>query len=157
MIPTHLRLLAVVFLLLLQSCSSDPETPEERIRALIDAGETAVESRDLSEVTALISQHYFDKQGLDRAAVRRLIAGQFLMHPSIHLLVQTDEIRLVTPERAEVLIYVAMSGTRLDRAEDLLGLRADLYRFDLGLEKEDENWRIRGGRWRRATAGDFLE
>ena len=157
MIPTHLRLLAVVFLILLQSCSSDPETPEERIRALIDAGETAVESRDLSEVTALISQHYFDKQGLDRAAVRRLIAGQFLMHPSIHLLVQTDEIRLVTPERAEVLIYVAMSGTRLDRAEDLLGLRADLYRFDLGLEKEDENWRIRGGRWRRATAGDFLE
>ena len=141
----------------LMGCGSDPETPEDQIRALIEAGEIAVEARDLSEVRSLISDRYRDEQGLNQQAVSRLIAGQFLIHQSIHLLVQTDDIRLVGPERAEVRVYVAMSGTQLSGPEALLGLQADLFRFDLDLEQEGGDWRVTGGNWRRATAADFFQ
>lgn len=152
----RLQLFLALTITALSGCGSDPKTPEEQIRALIETGEIAVEARDLSEVTALISSQYLDERGLDRRAVSRLIAGQFLTHQSIHLLVQTDEVRLVAPERAEALIYVAMSGAKLDEPGELLGLRADLFRFDLEFEKEEGSWRVTGGRWRRATSADFF-
>ena len=153
---TPLALLLFVLLIPFSGCTSDPETPEEQIRRLIDAGEAAVEARDLSDVAELISERYLDKEGLDHAAVKRFIAAQFLMYPSIHLLVQVDEIRLLTPEQARARIFVGMSATQLAQVEDLLGMRADLYRFDLDLEREGENWRVSGGAWRRATSADFF-
>ena len=142
--------------LLLSGCGGEKQTPEARIRALIGAGEAAVESRDLSRVLELISEDYRDDRGLDLQEVKRIIAGQFLIHQSIHLLVQTEEIRLLSPTRAQALTYVAMSGASIDSPDDLLGLRADLYRFDLELEIEDDDWRITGGQWRRATVADFF-
>ena len=150
------RMSVLILGLLLFGCGGEEQTPEARIRALISAGEVAAESRDISGVLDLISERYRDERGLDRQAVKRIVAGQFLTHQSIHLLVQTDAVRLLTPTRAEALTYVAMSGTRIDGPDDLLGLRADLYRFDLELEIEDGDWRITGGQWRKATAADFF-
>ncbi|MCP4992271.1 MAG: hypothetical protein GY934_00585, partial [Gammaproteobacteria bacterium] len=40
--------------LLVAGCSDDPETPEERIRAMIAAGEIAVEERSLGDINELI-------------------------------------------------------------------------------------------------------
>ena len=148
-------LLAALAALALSACS-DPGTPEEQVRALIDAGEEAVESRDVSAVLDLVSPDFRDARERDRDALRRLLAGQFLTHPSIHLLVQTDEIRFPAPDRAEVLLYVAMTGTRVDSAAALAGLSADLYRVDLELALFDDAWRVTGGAWRRVTAADFL-
>ena len=148
-------LLAALAALALFACS-DPGTPEEQVRALIDAGEEAVESRDVSAVLDLVSPDFRDARERDRDALRRLLAGQFLTHPSIHLLVQTDEIRFPAPDRAEVLLYVAMTGTRVDSAAALAGLSADLYRVDLELALFDDAWRVTGGAWRRVTAADFL-
>jgi hypothetical protein len=147
--------LAALAALALAACS-DPETPEEQVRALIDAGEEAVEGRDVSAVLELVSPDFRDARARDRDALRRLLAGQFLTHPSIHLLVQTDEIRFPAPERAEVLLYVAMTGTRVDSAAALAGVDADLYRLDLELALADDAWQVTGGAWRRVTAADFL-
>lgn len=147
--------LAALAALALSACS-DPKTPEEQVRALIDAGEEAVESRDVSAVLDLVSPDFRDARERDRDALRRLLAGQFLTHPSIHLLVQTDEIRFPAPDRAEALLYVAMTGTRVDSAAALAGLSADLYRVDLELALFDDAWRVTGGAWRRVTAADFL-
>ncbi len=154
-VPALRFLLVALGSLALVACS-DPKTPEERVRALVDAGEEAVEGRDVSAVLELVSPDFRDARARDRDALSRLLAGQFLTHPSIHLLVQTDEIRFPAPERAEVLLYVAMTGIRVDSAAALAGVDADLYRLDLELALADDAWQVTGGAWRRVTAADFL-
>ncbi|MCP4995114.1 MAG: hypothetical protein GY934_15245, partial [Gammaproteobacteria bacterium] len=142
--------------LLVAGCSGDPETPEERIRAMIAAGESAVEERSLGDVKALISPGYRDVNHLDRRGVIRILAGYFLRNKSIHLLTQIDAIELPTPETARVRLYVAMAGQPVEGLQGLSNIRADLHRFDLDLKQEEGEWRVISGQWQRATKADFL-
>ena len=50
-----------------------------------------------------------------------------------------------------------MAGAPIAGVEDLVKLRADLYRFDFSLGDEEGEWKLTGAVWRRATAKDFLE
>jgi len=136
---------------------ADRETPEQRISRMIDAAESAVESRSLGGFKAVISAQYRDEKQRTRRDLVRLAAGYFFRHESIHLLVQTSEIVLEGRDRARVLLYVAMAGQPLNDASQLAGLRADLYRFDLDLAREEGEWRVSKGHWRRARSDDFLE
>ncbi|MCP3668498.1 MAG: hypothetical protein GY696_39450 [Gammaproteobacteria bacterium] len=146
----------LLLLLLVTGCSGDPETPEARIRAMIAAGESAVEERSLGEIKALISPDYKDANHLDRRGVVRILAGYFLRNKSIHLLTQIDAVELPTPETARVRLYVAMAGQPVAGLQGLSNIRADLHRFDLDLKQEEGEWRVISGQWQRAAKADFL-
>jgi len=146
----------VAILLLLSGCS-EPDSPEQRIRQLIADGESAVEARSLPDLRTLISENYLDGSKRTRRDLTRLLAGYFLRHKSIHLLVQIHEILVEEPDRARAVIYVAMAGRPLDDASQLSFVRANLYRFDLELSEVEGDWRVVGGTWRKAVSGDFLE
>ena len=148
---------ALLALLLVLAGCTEPDSPEQRIRQLIAEGELAVEARSLADVRTLISENYLDGGKRTRRDLTRLLAGYFLRHKSIHLLVQINEILVEEPGRARAVVYVAMAGRPLDDVSQLSLVRADLYRFELELSEVEGEWRVTGGAWRKAAGRDFLE
>lgn len=139
------------------ACSGEPaSTAEQQLRALIAQAEEAAERKDIAVLRRTLSERYADAHGNDRRAIEGILRGHFLRHQSIHLLTRVAAIALPAPGRAQATIYVAMAGRPVATAEELVRLKADLYRFDLFLEKEGGEWRVLRAEWRPAELGDFL-
>jgi hypothetical protein len=132
----------------LAACGSEP-SPEDRIRKVIARAEEGAEARDLSDVMALVSDRYSDLQGQNKAAVRQVMGGYFLVNQSIHLMTRVEDIRFPSDDIATAHVTVGMLG-RQDEAAGDWSLAADVYEFDLRLLKEGEDWRLQSATWRRA-------
>ncbi len=158
---------AALPVLILAACSADPGSPEAQVRALISRAEGAAQSKDIGTLKRLISERYSDERGQDRQALAGLLTYYFLRHQTIHLFTRVQTVEFSEPERANRVstdpgsartsVLVAMAGTPILVVDDLARLRADLYRFDFDLVREDDGeWRVARAAWSRATPGDFL-
>jgi hypothetical protein len=136
---------------MLAACSREP-SPEDRIREVIGAAETAAEARDLSDVMDLVSDRYADLRGQDKAAIRDVMRGFLLVNQSIHLLITVDDIEFPGNDRARAHVTVGMLG-RQDAGVDDWALAADVYEFDVRLLNEDDEWRLVSAEWVRAGRG----
>ncbi len=147
---------AAVLLLLLGACGPEPLSPQQQVRAYIAAGEAAAEARELGRLRALIAPDYADELGRTRPLLLRIVAGYFLRHKSIHILTRIQRLKITGDDSARVLVYAATASTPIGGVEQLLGLRADLHRFDLRLGRDEEGeWRLLSATWRRARLEDF--
>jgi hypothetical protein len=161
-IEWHLRLAIVAALLspmygLIAGCGrSDPQSPEEKIRAGIATAEAAAEQRDIGTLQGFVADDYKDQRGYDRRAVVRLLKGYLLRHRNIHLLSKITDFEIIEPGRASTSLLVAMTGRRIESAEQLWGLRADVFQFDLSWIRSDGEWRITSATWRRIRSDDFF-
>ncbi|MCB1858328.1 MAG: hypothetical protein KDI63_08650 [Gammaproteobacteria bacterium] len=131
-----------------------PSSPDQRIRALIAAGEAAIEAGSLRQIGELISPAYQDPQGHGRRELMALVSMQLMRHANIHLLVQIEHIELEYQQRAKVVLFAAMASGLAD-VRDLGALQADLYRFDIQVAEEDGRWLVVGAQWRPASREDF--
>ena len=59
-------------------------------------------------------------------------------------------------QRAQVIFAVAMAGTPIESTESLIGLKADMHRFELNMVENDGDWLVKSAEWRRAKPDDFL-
>ncbi|HSD73476.1 MAG TPA: hypothetical protein VLB75_01825 [Steroidobacteraceae bacterium] len=134
--------------LMLAACGRE-RSPEDQIRDVVTTAEKGAEARDLSEVMGLVSDRYSDLQGHDKAAVREIMRGYFLINQSIHLLTRAEDIRFETDDIATARVIVGMLGRQDDSAGDW-SLAADVYEFDLRFLREGEAWRLQSATWRRA-------
>ncbi|MCB1830206.1 MAG: hypothetical protein KDI47_10140 [Gammaproteobacteria bacterium] len=152
------RALALVLLLPLIALTgcAESDAPEQQIREMIERAESAVEARALLDAGALVSETYQDDEKRNKNVLIGLLGGYFLRNRSIHLLVQIARIELPDPQRASVTLYAAMAGKPIAGVDALLALRAGLYRFDLELTRETDEWRVSNSRWQPATREDFL-
>ncbi len=123
-------------------------TPEEEIRALVDAAELAAEERDAADLRALIADDYRDPAGRTAGDVRGILHGYLVAHQSIRLLTRIDSIELEGTELARLRVTVGMLGREAgpDPGWDLAG---DVYRFDLRLAREGGEWRVIRAGWQR--------
>jgi len=138
-------------LMLLAACSREPSA-EDRIREVIAAAETAAEARDLSDVMALVSDRYSDLRGQDKAAIRDLMRGYFLINQSIHLLLRIEDLEFPANNMASARVTVGMLG-RQDAGGNDWSLAADVYEFEIRLLNEDDEWRLISAEWVRAGRG----
>ena len=138
-------------LMLLAACSREPSA-EDRIREVIAAAETAAEARDLSDVMALVSDRYSDLRGQDKAAIRDLMRGYFLINQSIHLLLRIEDLEFPANNMASARVTVGMLG-RQDAGGNDWSLAADAYEFEIRLLNEDDEWRLISAEWVRAGRG----
>jgi hypothetical protein len=145
------------FSLLLSACSDPVETPEDQLRTFIDAGELAVEERSLQKSAGLIADDYKDGQGSDKRAISRLLFAYFARHQKIHLLTHISSIEL-SSERdwGRLVLFVAMAGAPIESLASLERIRADLYRFDLDVVRNDGEWLLQRAKWQRATLNDLM-
>jgi hypothetical protein len=154
----RLRLALVGFGLcvgLAPACAPDADTPEARVRAVLAALEEGAQSRDAGAMKEHVSEGYRDAHGNDKRAVAQLVAFHLLRNQSVHLLTRVADVELPAPGDARAVALVAMAGTPIAGPEALLGLRADLYRFELKLREERGNWRVYSAEWHPATVEDF--
>ncbi|MES9846559.1 MAG: hypothetical protein ABW162_12975 [Candidatus Sedimenticola sp. PURPLELP] len=150
----QLILLLMPAALLLTGCG-DEQSPEDRIREMLSAAETAAEERSLMDFQDFVAEDYKDEKGRIRSQVMRVAAGYFLRNKSIHILTQVGNIDLLDENRARVELFVGMTGQPAADVEQLFSFRADLHRFDLQLEERDGRWKVVSARWRRANKTDF--
>ena len=141
--------------LVLAACSRDSSSPEAEIRALVAQAQTAAEARDVRGLRALVAEDYADAQGHDRKAVENLIRLHILRNQSIHLFTRLGDIAFPQPDRATVSVAAAMAGRPLASAGELVGVNADLYRFDLELIRRGGEWQVQRAAWKPARLEDF--
>ena len=155
--PALPNLLALLILAMISSCSSKPDSPEEKVRELIRRAEIAVKEKDLEVLKQLISHHYADSSGRDKRTVVGILRYQFLLNRSIHLFTRIKAIDFPKAGKAVATLFVAMAGRPIASHKELLNVRADLHRFVITLVEESEgDWRAVGSEWRRAQPRDFL-
>ncbi len=153
-----LRILTIVFLFLsltMASCS-EKITPEEEIRNYIKVAEEAAEKKELGTLKKLIADTYLDEKKRSKKDIQRIMAGYFFRNSTIYLLTRVDTIQIISENKAEVLIYVAMASTQLPDSSVLLDIHADLHRMDLVLVKLNGRWLLQRSEWRKALLDDFL-
>lgn len=133
------------------------ETPEQQVRAMIARAEQAAEARRAVELRGYLSEQYRDDEGRDKRALDAIIRLTVLRHESIHLLTRISEVSIPHSGRARAVVYVAMAGQPLARAEEIARLNADLHRFELEFAQEHSEWKVVRAGWRRAEPADFLK
>jgi hypothetical protein len=151
---------SLIFLLSVASftgaCSSERDSPEAQVRALLTQGEAAAEKKESAVLRQMISEKYSDSQGQDKKAVDALLRYYFLRNQSIHLFTRIRQIGFPQTDLAQADVMVAMAGQPISDAEELERLRADLHRFEITLARENGEWKVIRAEWRRAEFADFL-
>ena len=153
-ISLPLRAFLLASLLLLQACSGTEDSPEAQVRAFVDAGVEAGEARSTSDIRELLHRDYADQRGNNAEQLTKLLRAYFFRHKNIHLFSRIDTIEILDDNRASVVLHVAMAGTVISDVEALAGLRAEVYRFELQLERE-ETWQLRHASWAPASLAVF--
>jgi hypothetical protein len=137
---------------LLASACGPRQTPEARVRAVVDTGEAAAEARDLSGLMALVSPAYRDERGNGPDELRQYLRGYLVMHPSVHLLTRVESIEFPYRDYAQVRLTVATLG-RERAAATAFGTAADVNEIVLELALEDDEWRVVRAAWQSARRG----
>ena len=134
-----------VVLALLAACS-DPGSPEQQVRAVIESMEAAAEARDVGDLMQHVSANYRDAQGQDRAEASRYARGYFVANQSVHLLTRIESLKFPSPDEARVKLQVGMAGRSGEPGA--ASLNANLYDFDLALIREGDEWKLSYADWR---------
>jgi ketosteroid isomerase-like protein len=145
--------------LALAACGGDaPPTPEEEVRALVEAFARAADQRDAGAALELISDAYADENGRDKRELHGVVAGYFLRNEAIHVVTRVKTVRLAEPPtQASVDAVAALTGAPVADPGEIAGLDADVYRFELEARREDDGrWRVSSAHWRPAQMGDLL-
>jgi len=137
------QLLFCFALVLLVGCRASDESPEQQIRDWVARGESAAEGKDTSGLMDMISARYTDSRGNDQERIGQVLRLQFLRQDSIALLTNIEDIVVADDTAALVRLTIGMAGT----GSGVMGLNADAYRFELELEKPDDDWLLIGARW----------
>lgn len=154
--PIRLYLLLAITVLLTACGSGD--TPEARIRALINNFETTAEQGKALGFRDYIADSYSDADGMGKQDVLRLLAGYKLRNKSIHLLVHIANIS-VDPSQTSgsAKVFVAMAASPVTGIDQLAGMQADLYRFDIRVqEDQDGAFQVSHADWAPAEKSDFI-
>jgi|APTNR8051073442_1049403.scaffolds.fasta_scaffold21922_3 hypothetical protein len=146
----------LAWLLALMACSGQPESPETEIRTFVAQAQAAAEERNARKLRALIAENYVDAQGHDHKAIENLIRLHIFRNQSVHVLTRIHQIEFPEPERALLIVMAALAGRPVASADELAGLHADLYRFDLELVRRGrDDWQVHHAAWEPAALADF--
>ena len=128
---------------MLAACGGAPGSAEDEIRAWVDRGHEAAETKDRGELVEMISPTYADGRGNSRDDIENLFRYYFLRSNKVGLLVSVDDIEVFDETAAEVMLTVGMGAT----TDSALGFNADAYHFALELENDGDDWLLVSGRW----------
>lgn len=148
---------AAILAVALAACSGDPASPQQQIRAVVSALEEAIESRDLADAADYLHADYQDALHKGRGAAMRTLFGYSRRHSTIHLFTLVRSVDVAADGgRADAVVLVAMTGVPAESVDALVSLKADLYRFDVELVRDDGRWVVMHSRWERADPGALL-
>ena len=139
---------------LLLACSEEALTPEQEIRQFVDKAAEAAENRSADDLDELMHRDYLDQKGYNKKQLGKLLRVYFFRNKNIFLLTRISEIEYLADNQARVDLHVAMAASAISDVNALTGLRAQMYRFELQLIKQDE-WLLQNARWSPASIADM--
>lgn len=156
-------ILALMLSSFLSGCSDNEITPEAKIKAVVEEAVKAVEQKQLGRLADLIAESYSDQYGNDRKNALKLLRLYFLRNRSIYLFTQIKSIELLDGEqqqeleqnKAELKVYVGMAGTPISNGIPV-GMRANIFLFDLKMIEEDSEWLVQQAAWKRVSHEDII-
>ena len=136
-------------------CSSP--SPEQRIRALIAAGEARAEAKDVRGLLDLVADDYADDAGRDRRELGAIVSLALQQYERVFVLVRIDRIAITGKDTAEATLFVAIAGTEIADPSELPRLSADLGRVSLRLAAAGgDGLTVAAADWEPAGPMDFL-
>lgn len=138
------------------ACSSKPESPEAQVKAFVERAEKAAAEGDVGALQELVSDAYRGPGGQDKEALGSMLTFHFLRHKRVYTLTRIVDLQLPEPDRARLGLITAAAATPLDGARTVTDIRGDVFRFDLDLARDDDEWRVTRAAWRRADPADLL-
>jgi len=129
----------------LAACGS-PASPEQQVRAVIEAGEAAAEARDLSGMLEHVSTSFRDERGGGREELKQYLRGYLLIHPSVRVLSRVESVEFPYRDYARVQLTVGTlgQGAAGSGAFDLTG---DVNEVTLELALEGDEWKVVRAAW----------
>jgi len=141
---------SVLCLVVLGACGAPEGSSQEQLRQWVNRGQAAAEDKQRGDLVDMISPSYVDSRDNERSDIEIMLRAYFFRQNSISLLTSIEEIRVFGDSAAEIDLTVGMAGSN----DGVLGFSADAYRFQLELERDDEDWLLISARW--AELGDEL-
>jgi len=151
-----MRLRAIVIVASMLVACAEPVSDEQQLRDLVARAEQAAEARDASELLELVAPHYTGPGGSHREDLFRMAAGYFLVNQQVYVLTRIHSVTLNPDGTASADLAVAMARTPLGDHRLLAQTRADLFRVQLELVRDDDGWLIYLAQSQPAGPGDFL-
>ncbi len=147
----------LLLLLALPALACGSESPEARIRQVIERGEQAAEARDVRDLAKLVSEEYRDQAGRTKADVLGVLRFYFLQAESVHILSKIRGIHVSDANHAEAELLVAIAAKPIGGLEALRNLDAELNSLRLEFVRQtDGKWRVVSGDRRPAGLADFF-
>jgi hypothetical protein len=126
----------------LTACSDDP-SPEQQVRAVVDAAEAAAERRDHSELMALVAADFRGARGEDAQEVSRILRGYLIAHPKIEVTTRIEALEFPYEDLARARVNVGTLG----RGRHALEIAAEAQVVELELQRRDGDWRVTRAEW----------
>jgi hypothetical protein len=146
---------AIVAVVVARRAGREPETDEERIRALFARAAGAAEERRVGDVVEGVSER-FAEGGLDKQGVKRLVAGLLLRGDWVSVSIAGIAVTVQEGRaRANVDVITARGG-KGKALEELAPQEAAAHRIACRLEREDGEWRVVGATWEAINLTDAL-
>jgi len=103
----------------------------------------------------VIAPDYSDAHGRTRRDLQRMVIGHFLRNRSIHLLLRVEEVQPLEGNQARAVLLAGIAGSPVDGFQQLLALRASLYRMELTFQLGDDIQLVHAD-WRRVNPEEVL-
>ena len=141
---TRVRLpVAGILTLIFCACGGSATGPEEEIRAWVRQGQEAAEAKDRRALVDMMAPSYTDARGHSRDDIENMFRLYFLRQHKVALITRIEELDLYDGTAARLVLGVGMAGTN----DNVLGFSADAYRFEMELERHDDEWLLMSARW----------
>lgn len=135
--------------LTLAACGRSGSDPEQELRQWLEEAEIEAEDRDRRSLLSRISENYADARGNEKGDIENVLRYYFLRQKSVSLLPTVNDLQVFGESAAEIELTVGMAGSKGG-----LNLSADVWNFELELERIDGDWLLIGARW--GQLGDEL-
>lgn len=146
----------LILLFVVAACSGPVSDPEQQVRDLIAHAKHAAEQRQTDELKELVAEQYRDRRGWGPLQIAALIHTVLMQHRHINLFTVIQNVDVLEPSQVRAEVLVAMAGRRISSAEELSGLRAKLWHFEIWFKLDDGEWRVVRADWRPAGVNEFL-